>query len=171
MTQKTNKKMLIGLPILTAIIVGSLGISNVFADESTDRRYLPGDTISFQGKTEGWAVFNGEAHPANIIFDGNATLNQNDRWKLVTTAQIDYSSGTGEVTLKGKASDGQISLTGDGISNDGISFKLILRGNYAPIHEQEDQFALDWKFATIHVPKSGINILLLQDGIIEIMQN
>jgi hypothetical protein len=170
MTQKTNKKILFAVPILAAILVGSLGLSQAFA-ENPIREHQPGDLLLFKGETEGWAVFNGEAYPASISIEGKATLQEDNSWNLVSTSKVDYYSGTADVFLKGNANDGKIRLTGTGTSEDGIDLRLILRGNYAPIFEQEDKFALDWKFAKIHVPQNGIKILLLQDGIIEVIPN
>jgi hypothetical protein len=170
MTQKTNKKILIAVPILAAILVGSLGLSQAFAENQLEE-HQPGDLLLFKGETEGWAVFNGEAYPASISIEGKATLQEDNSWNLVSTSKVDYYSGTANVFLKGSANDGKIRLTGNGTSEDGIDLRLILRGNYAPIFEQEDKFALDWKFAKIHVPQNGIKILLLQDGIIEVIPN
>jgi len=169
MMQKTNKKLLVAVPIIVAIFVGSFGISNVFAEESNQI----GDIVAFKGKTQGWAVINGEARPAYISFIGNATVQNNELWKLESKAIVHYNTGIVDVDLKGKANSqsGRIGLTGSGTTEDGMDIRLILRGNYAPIFEQEDKFALDWKFAKIHVPENGIKILLLQDGIIETMQN
>jgi hypothetical protein len=169
MTQKTNKKILVTIPILAAILVGSFGFSNAFAEKSPQT----GDILAFTAETQGWAVINGEALPAGISFTGNATMQNSGVWTLESKALVDYNSGTGEVDLKGKANpqNGRIGLTGSGTSEDGIDFRLILRGNYAPIFEQENKFALDWKFSKIHVPQNGIKILLLQDGIIETIQN
>ena len=170
MTQKTNKKILVAVPILAAILVGSLGLSQAFAENPKEERQ-PGDILLFKGETEGWAVFNGEAYPASISIEGKATLQEDNSWNLISTSKVDYYSGIADVFLKGSANDGKIRLTGTGTSEDGIDLRLILRGNYAPIFEQEDKFALDWKFSKIHVPANGIQILLLQDGIIEIMSN
>lgn len=167
-TQLSSKTILLSLPVLAALFVVSIGVSDVFANEVTFR---PGDTIIIEAETQGWAVFNGEAHPSTIFLDGTATMNQNHKWQIETDAFVDYYSGTGEAVLKGNANDGQISLTGVGQSDDGISFRLILRGDYAPIHDQHGLFALDWSFATIYVPQNGISIPLLQNGIIELVHS
>lgn len=172
MTQKTSQKKLLGLPLLAALIVGSIGLSNAFAEDQLDpTQYSDGDTLLLKGQTEGWAVFNGEAHPANISFEGKAILDEDGLWQLSTTSKVDYSSGTADVFLKGNAQDGKIRLTGTGTSDDGINLTLILRGSYAPIADQPGQFALDWTFSKIHVPENGIKISLFQDGIIELVHN
>lgn len=162
----------LGLPILAAIIVGSIGFSDAFAEDKLDpTEYSVGDALLFKGQTEGWAVYNGEAHPANISMDGNAILQKDGYWKLESESKVDFGSGKADVFLKGTAKDGKIKLTGGGTSEDGIVLSLILRGHYAPIFEQPGQFALDWTFSKISVPQNGIKILLLQDGIISIMHN
>lgn len=172
MTQKTRKMTFLGLPILAAIIVGSIGFSDAFAEDKLDpTKHSIGDTLLFNGQTEGWAVYNGEAHPANITFEGKSILDEDGVWKLVTTGKVDYGSGKADVFLKGNAENGKIKLTGSGTSEDGIDLNLILRGHYAPIFEQPGQFALDWTFSKISVPQNGIKILLIQDGIISIMHN
>ena len=168
-TQLSSKKTLMVLPVLAALAVISFGVTEVFAGE--DKSFRPGDTVTIKGETQGWAVFNGAAHPATITLDGTATLSQNNKWELETDAFVDFYGGTGEATLRGNANDGQISLTGKGISNDGQSFNLILRGDYAPIHDHNDEFALDFSFAAIHVAKNGVTIPLLQSGIIELMHS
>lgn len=165
-TKISSKKILMSLPVIAALLVVSLGVSEVFASEKS---FVPGDTMAIKAETQGWAVFNGEAHPATISLDGTATMNQNNKWQLETEATVDYYSGTGEANLKGNAHDGQISLTGKGESSDGKGFLLILRGDYAPIHNQHGEFALDWSFATIHSPQNGVKIQLFQTGIIELM--
>ncbi len=172
MTQKTRKMTLLGLPILAAIIVGSVGLSDAFAEDKLDSlKFSAGDELLIKGQTEGWAIFNGEAHPANISFEGKAILDEDGLWQLVTTSTVDYGSGTANVFLKGNAHDGKIRLTGTGTSEDGINLNLILRGHYAPISEQPGQFALDWTFSKIQVPENGIKISMFQDGIISIMHN
>jgi len=70
--------------------------------------------------------------------------------------------------LKGKAVNGKLRLHGTGTLDSGDSFRIILRGHYAPINGQAGDFALDWSTAKIQNMENGIRIPLFQDGVIHV---
>lgn len=182
MNEKT--KSFFVLPVLLVILVGTVGLSTAFADmtssmdksmeKSMDKSMTSSmdkekEKIGFAIGTKGWAVSNGEARPSIILLEGNAKETKNGKWSLDATGSVNYSTGTANVSLKGMANPetGKIKLTGKGMADSGVEFILILRGNYAPIYEQEDKYALNWSTAKIYVPETGIKIPLLQQGTIE----
>ena len=70
--------------------------------------------------------------------------------------------------LKGKAVNGNLRLHGTGTLDSGDSFRIILRGHYAPISGQPGDFVLDWSTAKIQNMENGIRIQLFQDGVIHV---
>ena len=133
------------------------GISNVSAY---------GELPNFEGYTDGWAILNGEAQRASMSFVGNGTL-EDKIWKLQTTAKIDSDDAI-EVDLIGSANpdNGKIRLSGTGTGDNDVKFIVILRGNYAPIENLENGYALDWTFSMIHWPLYDKQLRLFQDGFI-----
>jgi len=168
MNKKT--KLFFVLPVLLAITIGSVGISSVYAENDTmmDESH---DTTKFVIETKGWAVTNGEARPSSISLKGDAQETKDGTWSLDASGSVDYSTGIADVTLKGMTNPvtGKIKLTGKGMADSGVEFILVLRGNFAPIYDQEHEYAVNWSTAKIYVPETGIKIPLLQHGIIEVM--
>jgi len=83
-------------------------------------------------------------------------------------AEISVGDRHATLDLKGKAVNGKLRLHGTGTLDSGDSFRIILRGHYAPISGQPGDFALDWSTAKIQNMENGIRIPLFQDGIIHV---
>ena len=124
--------------------------------------------VHFQGTTEGWAIINGQAHVAEIEIDGNAVRNDNGVWKITSDAEITASDRHATLELKGKATNGKIKLHGTGTLDSGESFRIILRGHYTPVFDEQGTFVMAFSAAKIHSTENGIHIPLIQSGIINV---
>ncbi|MFQ5497637.1 MAG: hypothetical protein ACE5DU_07115 [Nitrosopumilus sp.] len=183
--KQNNKKhsLLFALPVLAALVFGTLGVTNAFAD--VDIGFIPdnvsseridaftdvlSDTtdkkaeVQFRGGTDGWAIIGHQAYDSKIELTGNAIHKGNGVWKVKSIADITVENRHAELELKGKAVNGKLRLHGTGTLDDGDSFRIILRGNYAPIYDQPGDFVLDWKTAKIQNMENGLRIPLAQVG-------
>lgn len=59
-------------------------------------------------------------------------------------------------------------LRGTGTLESGDTFRIILRGHYAPIHDEPGQFVLDFSMAKIQNMENGLRIPLVQSGVINV---
>ena len=66
--------------------------------------------------------------------------------------------------MKGKAVNGKIRLHGTGTLDGGDTFRIILRGHYAPIADAPGTFVLDFKTAKVQNMDNGLRIPLFQHG-------
>ncbi len=188
--KQINKKhsLLIAIPVLAALVFGSLGTTDAIAeyannsivpnnvssdrtdalldvsDESPDRQA----EVKFRGGTDGWAIIGGQAYTSEIGLSGNAVHQGNGVWKVKSDAKIIVGDRHATLDLKGKAVNGKLRLHGTGTLDSGDSFRIILRGHYAPIIGQAGDFALDWSTAKIQNMENGIRIPLFQDGVIHV---
>lgn len=189
MKQNTKKhSLLLALPVLAALVFGTLGISSAFAEdanigvvpenvslEKTDAfldvsSESPVDkaVVQFRGGTDGWAIIGGQAYDSKIEMTGKAVHQGNGVWNVKSIVEITVENRHATLELKGKAVDGKLRLHGTGTLDGGEPFRIILRGNYAPIYEQPGDFVLDWSVAKIHNMDNGIRIPLAQDGVIHV---
>ena len=188
--KQNNKKhsLLFALPVLAALVFGSLGVTNVFAEDAfiglapedvssarTDAFLDVSDVspdrqaeVKFRGGTAGWAIIGGQAYDSEIGLSGTAIHQGHGVWKVESDAKISVENRDATLELKGKAVNGKLRLHGTGTLEGGDSFRIILRGNYAPIHDQPGDFVLDWSMAKIQNLENGLRISLAQDGIIHV---
>ncbi len=190
--KQINKKhsLLFAIPVLAALVFGSLGATNAFAENASNS--LVPDNVSsvrtdalldvsiespdrpaevqFRGGTDGWAIIGGQAYASNIdLITGNAVHQGNGVWKIKSTAEISVGDRHEiPLDLKGKAVNGKLRLYGTGTLDGENSFRIILIGKYAPINGQPGAFALDWTAAKIKNMETGIKIPLFQDGIVHV---
>ena len=183
----TKHSLLFTIPILAALVFGSLGTVNVFAEDgvfgipenvsatntdafidiasvSPDRQAK----VEFEGMTDGWAIIGGQAFASEIKLTGNAIHQGNGMWKITSDAKISVADRDAVLDLKGNAVNGKLRLQGTGTLESGESFRIILRGNYAPISGQPGDFVLDFSTAKIQNMDNGFRIPLVQDGIIHV---
>ena len=186
--KRHNKKhsLLFALPALAALVFGSIGTTNAFAEdasldfvpenvssvktdalldvssESPDRQA----EVQFRGGTDGWAIIGGQAYPSEIGLAGNAVHQGNGVWKVKSEAKISVADRDVPLELKGKAVNGKLRLHGTGTLDDGDSFRVILRGHYAPVHDHPGEFVLDFSTAKIQNMENGFRIPLSQNGIV-----
>lgn len=189
--KQNNKKhlLLFALPVLAALVFGSLGSANAFAEDAflgiiptdvsparTDAFLDVSDVspdrqaeVKFSGSTDGWAFIAGQAYDSKIGLDGNAVHQGNGVWKVQSSATISVENREATLDLNGKAVDGNLRLHGTGtLGEDGDSFRIILRGHYVPIHDQPGDFVVDWSMATIQNMENGFRIPLSQNGIVHV---
>jgi len=183
--KQNHKKhsLLFTLPVLAALVFGTLGVTNAFADVnigfipdnvSSERidalKDVSSDSpdkkaeVQFRGGTDGWAIIGSQAYDSKIELKGNAVHQGNGIWKVKSYADITVENRHAELELKGKAVNGKLRLHGTGTLDGGDSFRIILRGNYAPIYDQPGDFVLDWKTAKIQNMENGFRIPLAQVG-------
>ena len=124
--------------------------------------------VEFRGGPDGWAIIGGQAYASEIGITGNAVRQDNGVWKVKSEAKIIVGDRHATLDLKGKAVNGKLRLHGTGTLDSGDSFRIILRGHYAPINGQAGDFALDWSTAKIQNMENGIRIPLFQDGIVHV---
>lgn len=188
MKHNTKKhSLLLALPVLAALVFGTLGTSSAFADaniglipehvslEKTDA-FLDVSTespvdkavVQFRGGTDGWVIIGGQSYDSKIGMTGKAVHQGNGIWNVKSIAEIIVENRYATLELKGKAVDGKLRLHGTGTLDGGEPFRIILRGNYTPIHDQPGDFVLDWYVVKIQNMDNGIRIPLVQDGVIHV---
>jgi len=189
MKQNTKKhSLLLALPVLAAIVFGTLGTSNAFAEgeniglipanvslEKTDafldvssESSIDKDVVQFRCGTDGWAIISSQAYDSKIGIIGKAIHQGNGMWKVKSLADITVENRHATLELKGKAVDGKLRLHGTGTLDGGEPFRIILRGHYAPIYDQSGDFVIDWSVAKIQNMDNGFIIPLAQDGVIHV---
>lgn len=92
--------------------------------------------VKFDDTTAGWVIISGQACDAKITLDGNALYKGNDVWKIKSTADISVENRDATLELKGKAANGKLGLHGTRTLGSGDTFRIILRGHCAPIHDE-----------------------------------
>ena len=189
--KQSNKKhsLLFALPVLAVLVFGSIGTTNVFAEDANNGFIPTGvssvttDALSdvavaspdrqaevkFDGKTSGWAIVAGQAFPSSIVLDGKAVHQNNGVWKVKSTAEISVGDRLNiPLELKGKAVDGKLRLHGTGTLDGGDTFRIILRGHYAPVADSPGTFVLDFSTAKVQNMENGLRIPLFQHGPINV---
>ena len=138
-------------------------IQNIPVTDTPDRAQ-----VQFRGGTDGWALIGGQAHAAEIEISGNAVRADNGVWKVKSDAGITVGDRHATLELKGKAVDGKIKLHGTGTLDSEESFRIILRGHYAPVYGEQGVFVLAFSTAQIQFMDNGVRIPLIQSGIINV---
>lgn len=157
-------------------IVTTANVAGVSADASISTSVaadLPPETavrpqVHFDGTTSGWAVIAGQAHEAKIALDGKAVRNDNGVWRVSSDAEISAADHHATLELKGKAINGKIKLHGTGTLDSGESFRIILRGHYTPVFDEQGTFVMAFTAAKIHTTNNGISIPLIQSGLVNV---
>ena len=189
--KQSNKKhsLLFALPVLAALVFGSIGTTSVFAEDANNG-FIPTSVssvttdalsdvavaspdrqaeVTFDGKTSGWAIVAGQAFPSSIVLDGKAVHQNNGVWKVKSTAEISVGDRHDiPLELKGKAVDGKLRLHGTGTLDGGDTFRIILRGHYAPVADSPGTFVLDFSTAKVQNMENGLRIPLFQHGLIDV---
>ena len=189
--KQSNKKhsLLFALPVLTVLVFGSIGTTNVFAEDANNG-FIPTSVssvttdalsdvavespdrqaeVKFDGKTSGWAIVAGQAFPSSIALDGKAVHQNNGVWKVKSTAEISVGDRLDiPLELKGKAVNGKLRLHGTGTLDGGDTFRIILRGHYAPVSDSPGTFVVDFSTAKVQNMENGLRIPLFQHGLIDV---
>lgn len=189
--KQNNKKhsLLFTLPVFAALVFGTLGATSAFAEDAfvdlvpenvssvrTDA-FLDVSVVSpdrqaevkFDGITTGWAIVAGQAFDSSIVLDGYAVHQGNGVWKVKSDTKISVGDRHDiPLDLKGKAVNGKLRLHGTGTLDGGDSFRIILRGHYAPIHDQPGDFVVDWSMAKVQNMETGLRIPLVQYGTVHV---
>jgi hypothetical protein len=139
-------------------------VQNIPAVDTTDRS----PEIQFRGGTDGWAIIGGQAHEAEIGINGNAVRADNGVWKVKSEGEISIGDRHAKLELKGKAVDGKIKLQGNGTLESGEAFRIILRGHYVPLFDEQGSFVMAFTTAKIHFMGNGVPIPLIQSGIVNV---
>jgi len=139
-------------------------VQNVPAVDTTDRA----PEVQFRGGTDGWAIIGGQAHEAEIGINGKAVRADNGVWKVKSEGEISIGDRHAKLELKGKAVDGKIKLQGNGTLESGESFRIILRGHYVPLVNEQGSFVMAFKTAKVHFMENGVQIPLIQSGIVNV---
>lgn len=129
-----------------------------------DRSDVNGEPdISFYGSATGWAILGGKAYDATISLEGKASHISNGVWKVYSTGTIIVSGHEAVLDLNGFTRSGHIMLHGTGtlVGSDGEQdIRVQLRGNYAPIAESDNEFAIAFTNAVVHNIDTGHRIPL-----------
>ena len=189
--KQSNKKhsLLFALPVLAVLVFVSIGTTSVFAEDANNG-FIPTTVssvttdalsdvavtspdrqaeVKFDGKTTGWAIVAGQAFPSNIELNGTAIHQNNGVWKVKSTAEISVGDRLDiPLELKGKAVDGKLRLHGTGTLDGGDTFRIILRGHYAPVADSPGTFVLDFSTAKVQNMENGLRIPLFQHGLIDV---
>ena len=172
MKSKQAMPTMIALVAIVAVALSPLALAEeeVFVGTISD---IAPDTperpqVHFQGGTDGWAIIGGQAHEAKIEIDGNAVRADNGVWKVKAEAEITAGDRHATLELKGKAVNGKIKLHGTGTLDSGESFRIILRGHYVPVYDEQGAFVMAFQMAKIHSMENNIHIPLIQSGIVNV---
>lgn len=165
-----SKQTISAMMVFAAIMAVALSPLVLATDEITTQQARPLGipAVDFQGTTDGWAVISDQAHPAKIVIEGKAIRADDGVWKIRSEAEIVTADRHAILDLKGNAVDGKIKLSGTGTLESGESFRIFLRGHYTPLYGEEGAFILAFTAAKIHFVETGINIPLIQSGIINV---
>ena len=120
------------------------------------------------GELGGGAIIGGQAFVSEIGLQGNAVHQGNGVWKVKSEAKISVADRDATLELKGKAVNGKLRLHGTGTLDSGDTFRIILRGHYAPLYDNPGDFVLDFSTAKIQNMETGHRIPLSQNGIIHV---
>jgi hypothetical protein len=173
MKTKQTIPVMIALVAIMAVVFSpvALAMDEVSVDAIQDKHatdIVDRAQVHFQGTTEGWAIINGQAHVAEIGIEGKAVRADNGVWKIKSEAEITVSDRHAKLDLKGKAVNGKIKLHGTGTLDSGESFRIILRGHYTPVFNEQGIFVLDFSTAKILFKENGLDMRLIQSGIINV---
>ena len=86
----------------------------------------------------------------------------------VSKAEITIPDRHATLDLKGKAAHGKIRLHGTGTLDTGEPFRIILRGYYAPVYDEQGDFVLAFTATKIRFTENGVKIPLIQSGIVHV---
>jgi len=130
-------------------------------DDSDQERISVEPTLSFKGQTSGWAVINDKAYPTEFTLEGKAGHTKQG-WQLTGTGTVFV--GEREITfdLKGFAKNNHINMKG--VSQDDDSVIIHLKGNFTPIAESENSFALAFTRAALVIEDSDVKVPLVLVG-------
>ncbi len=162
---------MIALAAIIAVAVSPMALAAEELTVDAVRAISPNDTsdraqVQFKGGTDGWAIIGGQAHTAEIGIYGKAIRADNGVWKIKSEAEITVGDRHATLELKGKAVHGKIKLHGTGTLDSGESFRIILRGHYAPVYGEQGEFVLAFNTAKIQLMENGVRIPLIQSGIV-----
>ncbi len=173
MKSKQMTSIMIALAAIIAVAISpiALAVEEVSVDAIHEIPVI--DThdraqVQFKGGTDGWAIIGGQAHTAEIGISGNAVRADNGVWKIKSEAEITVGDRHATLELKGKAVHGKIKLHGTGTLDSGESFRIILRGHYAPVYNEQGAFVLAFNTAKIQLMENGVRIPLIQSGIVHV---
>jgi len=153
-------------PMASAVDADANISTSVAATSPIDNAVRP--QVQFDGTTSGWAVIAGQAHEAKIAIDGKAVRNDNGVWRVTSDAEISTADYHATLELKGKAINGKIALHGTGTLDSGESFRIILRGHYTPVFDEQGTFVMAFTAAKIYSTENGIHIPLIQSGLVNV---
>ncbi len=173
MKSKQTTSIMIALAAIIAVAISPMAlaveevsvdaIQEIPARDTSDRAQ-----VQFRGGTDGWAIIGGQAHTAEIGISGNAVRADNGVWKIKSEAEITVGDRHATLELKGKAVHGKIKLHGTGTLDSDESFRIILRGHYAPVYNEQGEFVLAFTAAKIQLMENGVHIPLIQSGIVHV---
>lgn len=172
---KANQKIptMIALVAIIAVAISPMALAADEASIDTIPDTVSRDTsdraqVQFQGSTDGWAIINGQAHTSEIGIKGKAIRADNGVWKITSEAEITAADRHATLELKGKAANSKIKLHGTGTLDSGESFRMILRGHYVPVYDEQGTFVMSFSTAKIHLSENGMHIPLIQSGIVNV---
>lgn len=163
--------VMIALAAIVTVAVSPLALAEedvtvAIQDIAPDTPQRP--QVQFYGDTNGWAIIGGQAHEAKIGIDGNAIRADNGVWRVTSEANITVGDRYATLELKGNAVNGKIKLQGSGTLDSGESFRIILRGHYAPVYEEQGTFVMAFQTAKIYSLENQIRIPLIQSGTVSV---
>ena len=129
--------------------------------DSEHERILVEPSLTFEGQTSGWAVVNGKAYPTDFTLDGKAGQTKQG-WQLTGIGNVFVGEREIPFDLKGFAKNNHVSMKGVSQNNDSVIIHL--RGNFAPIAENENSFALAFTRVAIIVEDSDVKVPLVLVG-------
>jgi hypothetical protein len=127
-----------------------------------------GADLTFRGHTDGWAIVGGKAFESSIEFGGDAHHVGGGNWKISSTGELMVGDRHAKLDLSGFARGNVIHLQGNGSLESGESFRIMLRGHFAPTDDR-NVYAVAFTNAHIQYMDSGIRVPLMQVGSVTII--
>lgn len=124
--------------------------------------------LTFRGQTEGWAIVGGVAHKSSLSLAGDAHHIGGGNWKIKTDGDLVVADRNAELDLTGFARGNVIYLQGNGSLDNGETFRIILRGHFAPTTD-DNVYAVAFTNAGIHYTNNGIRVPLMLVGSITVI--
>jgi len=118
-------------------------------------------TVLFKGQTFGWAILNNQAHPAEFNLNGQAGPTEKG-WQLKGEGTIFIGDREIPFDLNGFTKKNHVNLKG--ISQDNDSIMIHLKGNFAPIAEDDGSYALAFTRVSLTVEESDVKVPLMLVG-------
>lgn len=129
--------------------------------DSTYDRIHADPTVLFKGQTSGWAIVNNQAYTTEFNLNGKAGPIEKG-WQIKGEGTVFVGDREIPFDLKGFTKKNHVNIKG--VSQDNDSVRIHLKGNFAPVAENEGSYALAFTRASLTVEESDVKVPLMLVG-------